>query len=362
MLLLLVLVAILLYRSLGNFFAPLYDPDAKQRAVTPRGDLAQDEQATIAIYKQASKSVVHVVTLAVHRDAITRNLFELPSGTGSGFVWNKKGHIVTNYHVIRNAQAARVLLDDQTVWDARLVGFAPDKDLAVLKIDAPASKLYPIPIGTSKDLQVGQKAYAIGNPFGFDHSLTTGVISGLDREIESVTRRPIEGVIQTDAAINPGNSGGPLLDSAGRLIGINTAIYSPSGAYAGVGFAVPVDTVNENVPQLIRNGKVDRPGLGIYINVDVADVEGVLVDGVSKNGPAAAAGLKPTERDRRGRIRKLGDIIVGMDEHEITSPEDLYKALGRYKVGETVTLKVLRDGELHQLKLTLEPLATMSQK
>lgn len=192
-------------------------------------------------------------------------MMQIPEGTGSGFIWDHAGNIVTNFHVIQNADAAQVTLSDQSSWKARLVGGAPDKDLALLRIDAPADRLRPIPIGSSKDLQVGQKVFAIGNPFGLDQTLTTGVISALGREIESLTRRPIQGVIQTDAAINPGNSGGPLLDSAGRLIGVNTQIYSPSGAFAGIGFAIPVDTVNRFVPELIRYGRVIRPGIGVQV-------------------------------------------------------------------------------------------------
>jgi S1-C subfamily serine protease len=231
------------------------DPNAVPRAVTPRGDLAEDEKTTIAIFRQASPSVVHITTLALRQDAFSLDLFQIPRGTGSGFVWDQDGHVVTNYHVIQGADAARVTLADQSSWTARLVGAYPDKDLAVLMIDAPKNRLRPIPVGTSHDLQVGQKVFAIGNPFGLDQSLTTGVISALGREIESVTRQTIKDMIQTDAAINPGNSGGPLLDSAGRLIGVNTAIFSPSGAYAGIGFAIPVDEVNRVVPKLIRHGK-----------------------------------------------------------------------------------------------------------
>lgn len=199
---------------------------AAPRPVAPRGDLDPEEKATIALFRQASPSVVHITTLAVARDFFTLNLLQIPEGTGSGFIWDDAGHVVTNFHVIQNADAAQVTLADHSNWKARRVGVAPDKDLAVLRIEAPKSKLLSIPIGTSKDLQVGQKAFAIGNPFGLDQSLTRGVISAVGREIESVTRRPIQGVIQTDTAINPGNSGGPLLDSAGRLIGVNTLSWN----------------------------------------------------------------------------------------------------------------------------------------
>lgn len=332
-------------------------PEVTPRAVTPRGELAADEKATIALFRQASPSVVHITTLTVARDFFTLNLLQVPEGTGSGFIWDDAGHVVTNFHVIQNADAAQVTLADQSTWKAKRVGVAPDKDLAVLRIDAPRSRLKPIPIGTSQDLQVGQNAVAIGNPFGLDQTLTTGVISALGREIESVTRRPIQGVIQTDTAINPGNSGGPLLDSAGRLIGVNTAIYSPSGASAGIGFAIPVDTVNRVVPELIRHGKVIRPGLSVQVAEDQQTarlgLSGVLVLSVSSKGAAARAGIRPTTRDAQGRVR-LGDLIVAIDGKKIASTNDLYLLLERYKVGDTVTVTLLRDGKQEQARVTLE--------
>ena len=256
-------LALLIFKDAWVGGAALNDSRAAPRAVTARGELFSGEKSTIALFRQASPAVVNITAIGVQRDLFTLNLYQIPQGTGSGFVWDTRGNIITNFHVIQNADTAQVTLADQSNWKARVVGVAPDKDLAVLRIDAPANRLPPIPLGTSKDLQVGQSVFAIGNPFGLDQTLTTGVISALNREIESVTRRPIQGVIQSDAAINPGNSGGPLLDSAGRLIGVNTAIYSPSGASAGIGFAIPVDTVNRIVPELIRSGKVTRPGLGV---------------------------------------------------------------------------------------------------
>ena len=232
--------------------------------------------------------------------------------------------------------------------------------LAVLRIDAPAKQLHPIPIGTSKDLQVGQSVFAIGNPFGLDQTLTTGVISALNREIDSVTRRPIQGVIQSDAAINPGNSGGPLLDSAGRLIGVNTAIFSPSGVSAGIGFAIPVDTVNRLVPELIRSGKITRPGLGVQLDEQINEqvsqrlgVKGVLVVDVVRGGAAAKAGIQPTRRDAEGRLR-LGDIITAVDGKKVETPNDLFLMLEKYKVGDAVNLTLLRDGKSVQAKVNLE--------
>jgi S1-C subfamily serine protease len=337
--------------------ASLNDPRATPRTVAPRGELSAGEKSTIAVFREASPSVVHITAIAVQRDLFTLNLYQIPEGTGTGFIWDSSGNIITNFHVIQNADAAQVTLADQSNWKARRVGVAPDKDLAVLRIDAPANKLRAIPVGTSKDLQVGQSVFAIGNPFGLDQSLTTGVISALGREIESVTRRPIQGVIQTDAAINPGNSGGPLLDSAGRLIGVNTAIYSPSGASAGIGFAIPVDTVNRIVPELIRSGKVTRPGMGIQIAEDqLAErlgVTGVLVVEVAQGSAAAKAGLRPTRREASGRVR-LGDVITAIDGKKVESSNELFLLLEKYKIGDSINVSLLRDGKAVQVKVTLE--------
>ncbi len=353
------LVGVFFVRQSWVGSASLNDPRASPRPIANRGDLMPQEKATIALFRQASPSVVHITTIAVQRDLFTLNLYQIPEGTGSGFVWDTNGNIITNFHVIQNADAAQVTLADQSIWKARVVGAAPDKDLAVLRIDAPANRLSPIPVGRSKDLQVGQSVLAIGNPFGLDQSLTTGVISALGREIESITRRPIQGVIQTDAAINPGNSGGPLLDSAGRLIGVNTAIYSPSGGSAGIGFAIPVDTVNRIVPELIRSGKITRPGLGVQIAEDqIAQrlgVTGVLVVDVAPKGAAAKVGIRPTRRESSGRVR-LGDIIVAVDGKKVESSNELYLTLEKYKIGDTVAVSLLRDGKSVQVKVVLEAL------
>lgn len=351
------LIAVLFVRQSWVGSASLNDPRAVPRAVTPRGELSQGEKSTIGLFRQASPSVVHITAITVQRDLFTLNVIQIPEGTGSGVVWDTNGNVITNFHVIQNADAAQVTLADQSNWKARVVGVAPDKDLAVLRIDAPATRLRPIPIGTSKDLQVGQGVFAIGNPFGLDQTLTTGVISALGREIESVTRRPIQGVIQTDAAVNPGNSGGPLLDSAGRLIGVNAAIYSPSGASAGIGFAIPVDTVNRIVPELIRYGKITRPGIGVQAAEDqIAQqlgVKGVLVVDVVAGSAAAKAGIRPTKREASGRVR-LGDVIVAVDGVKVGSPNDLFLALEKYKIGDTVNFSLLRDGKTVQTRVTLE--------
>jgi len=352
------LVVVLLWKLWAHGASPVV-PRAAPRPVAPRTDLSADEKATIALFRRASPSVVHITTLAVARDIFTLNLLQIPEGTGSGFIWDESGNIVTNFHVIQDASAAQVTLADHSTWKARRVGVAPDKDLAVLRIDAPASRLRPIPVGSSQDLQVGQKVLAIGNPFGLDQTLTTGVISALGREIESVTRRPIQGVIQTDAAINPGNSGGPLLDSAGRLIGVNTAIFSPSGASAGIGFAIPVDTVNRVVPELIRYGKVIRPGLGIQVAEDQLaqglGLSGVLVVEVVPGSVAAKAGIRPTRRDAFGRV-SLGDVIVAIGGKKIESVNDLFLILEQHKVGDAVSIALVRDKRRQEVKVTLEEL------
>ncbi|MFP6873734.1 MAG: trypsin-like peptidase domain-containing protein [Verrucomicrobiales bacterium] len=333
------------------------------RAITPREDLRNDEQATIKLFEETSPSVIYinVTTINLQRDYFSPNVYKIPAaGTGSGFIWDKAGHIVTNYHVIQKATQATVTLWDNSTWDASLVGIAPDKDLAVLKIEAPPDRLTPIKVGESNNLRVGQKALVIGNPFGFDQTLTTGIISALGREIKSVTKHPIVGVIQTDAAINPGNSGGPLLDSAGRLIGINTAILSTTGNDAGIGFAVPVDTVNRIVPQLIEHGKVIKPGMGINFANDLLvrnnlKTTGILVLNVLPGSGAEKAGIEPTKRTANGHI-VLGDLIKEIDGLEVETSTDLFRILDTKSVGDTISVTVERKGSRKELKLTLEAL------
>ncbi|GAB4849194.1 Protease Do-like 1, chloroplastic [Ancistrocladus abbreviatus] len=327
--------------------------------VTAPRKLQSDELATVRLFQENTPSVVYITNLAVKQDAFTLDVLEVPQGSGSGFIWDKDGHIVTNYHVIRGASDLRVTLADQTTYEAKVVGFDQDKDVAVLNIEVPKDKLRPIPVGVSEDLLVGQKVYAIGNPFGLDHTLTTGVISGLRREISSAaTGRPIQGVIQTDAAINPGNSGGPLLDSSGSLIGINTAIYSPSGASTGVGFSIPVDIVSGIVEQLVKFGKVTRPILGIKFapdqSVEQLGVSGVLVLDAPPDGPAGKAGLQPTKRDAYGRLI-LGDIIISVNGKKVSNGSDLYRILDNCEVGDKVIVEVLRGDHKEKIPVTLEP-------
>jgi S1-C subfamily serine protease len=356
-------------RAAENAHPPVIE--AKPRPVTARGDLQPDEALAIDIYREASPSVVHVTNIAVHTDFFSLNQEKVAKGTGTGFVWNEDGIIVTNYHVVQEADTMRVILADKnrTTYDTRVWVSYPDKDLAALWIKAPKEKLRPLRLGTSHDLQIGQKTFAIGNPFGLDQTLTTGIVSALGREIESATGRPISGVIQTSAAINPGNSGGPLLDSSGRLIGVNTAILSPSGTFAGIGFAIPVDEVNLVVPQLIaalneelpgQHHEVKAPRLGVELvpeqtarQLDVS--EGVLIKSVQPGGPAAEAGLRPTRVDRSGHVR-LGDIIIGIDKQPVKNVKDLYKLLERHKIGDEITITIIRDEQQEDVKVTLQAL------
>ncbi|MBN2490078.1 MAG: trypsin-like peptidase domain-containing protein [Planctomycetes bacterium] len=356
---LLVLVALMAWYFLGSRPGPVHNPAAQPLPIAARAELAADEQATIQLFERVSPAVVFITSVAVQRDWFRMNILEIPQGQGSGFIWSREGYIVTNFHVIKDGRQWRVALADQTTWRARLVGYEASQDLAVLKIDAPADRLSPIELGTSRDLKVGQRVFAIGNPFGLDHSMSMGIISGLNREIESVTRRRIQGVIQTDAAINPGNSGGPLLDSAGRLIGVNTAIFSPSGASAGVGFAVPVDTVNRIVPDLIRDGRVTRAGLGVFLADESAarraGLEGVMIHEVQPGSAAEKAGLLGNRSDEdRNRLR--GDILLAVNGQRITNSSDLFKILEKHKVGETVTVTIDRLGQRLDVPVTLQAL------
>ncbi|MBY0522323.1 MAG: trypsin-like peptidase domain-containing protein [Gemmataceae bacterium] len=315
------------------------------REPAPSEGYLPEEIATKKLYERAKPSVVGVSSFSVKRDRLTRNVYKIPEGTGSGFVWNHEGFLVTNYHVIQHADTAEVTMAGKT-WKAHVWGVAPDQDLAVLWIDVPAAELTPIAIGVSKDLWVGQHVFALGNPFGLDYSLSSGIISALGREIESGNGRTIGNVIQTDASINPGNSGGPLLDSSGRMIGVNTAIYSPSGASAGIGFAIPVDTVNRVVTELVNKKKAVRPGLGIQVSSD-RDIRenklpGIPIRNVLRTGAAAKGGLR------------AGDIIVALDDKPVTTTEELFSRVSRLQVGDRVKVTVLRDNERQSFDITLE--------
>lgn len=321
------------------------------RPVVARGDLAADEQAAIAIFEQNSPSVVYITTVERVLSLWSRNVQEIPSGTGTGFVWDKAGHIVTNYHVVEGHKSAKVRLSDQRVFDALVVGVSPEHDLAVLQLQEAADVPPPVQIGSSGDLRVGQKVLAIGNPFGLDHSLTAGIISALKRSIDSEDGGGMDGLIQTDAAINPGNSGGPLLDSAGRLIGVNVAIYSPSGASAGIGFAIPVDVVNRVVPRLVKDGHYTRAVLGVMLDDSISEAvnaklgtQGVLVLQVQPDSPAAEAGIRSTELTARDDL-VLGDIIQAIDGQPVNSADQLNAILDNYVRNGTVKVTLLREGK-----------------
>lgn len=339
-----------------------FTPDqAAERTVTPRGDLAQDEKATIELFEKSRASVVYITTAQLVRDVWSRNVFSFPRGTGSGFIWDEAGHVVTNFHVIQGASSATVKLADGRDYQAALVGASPAHDIAVLKIGVGFKRPPAVPVGTSADLKVGQKVFAIGNPFGLDWTLTTGIVSALDRSLAGEAGGPaIEHLIQTDAAINPGNSGGPLLDSAGRLIGINTAIYSPSGASAGIGFSVPVDTVMRVVPQLIKNGKYIRPALGIEVDEQLnarlqgmIGSRGVFVLRVTPGSAAQKAGLVGIEVSPQGIVP--GDRIVNIDGAAIDHVAELLARLDDKQVGDVVVLLVERDGKSREVRVELQP-------
>jgi len=317
-----------------------------------------DETNTMQVFHASSPSVVYVTNQTLVRDRYSFNLHTVPQGTGTGVIWNRDGYILTNFHVIDGARQITITLQDQTSWPAEVVGTAPAKDLAVLRIKAPSKQLTPLPLGNSNSLTVGRKVLAIGNPFGLDTTLTVGVVSALGREIQSTQQRTIRNLIQTDAAINPGNSGGPLINSSGELIGINTAIYSPSGASVGIGFAIPVNSVKKIVPALIQHGRLLRPTLGIEIApthwAARAGVAGVPILRVTANSPAANAGLQGIRRNQQGSA-VLGDVIISLGEQVIETYDDLLTALEKRNIGDKVSIEVVRRGKIHKSHLTLAP-------
>ena len=350
----------------------VHDPNAHPREVTPKSDPDAIERQRIQVFKDISPSVVNVDTLRIQRRGYA-GMSERAVGTGSGFVWDTQGRIVTNFHVvrdtldvgsdgsvsIRSSATVRVTLATGSSWNARLVGVAPDNDLSVLQIDAPGDQLKPIPVGSSADLEVGQTVYAIGNPFGERLTFTHGIVSALDREIQSVTDRPITGVIQTDASLNPGNSGGPLLDKDGRLIGVNTAITSPSGGNVGIGYAIPVDTVNRVVTELIRTGRAPTPTLGIVLLRDrdtraLGYDKGVMIAEVKQGSAAAKAGLLGFRVDPDTGEQRYGDVIIAVNDQPINTLADFERVTSKLKVGQTIKLTILRGKETREVSVTLE--------
>lgn len=374
---LLALVAVRLLGELpGRNAPPVTDPEARPREATPTAPLDDDEREAVELFKRVKPSVVNVDIVQVRRIPWEERPAELQTGAGSGFIWDTDGRIVTNYHVIEpvflNPREARydprlarrhpnmiprVVLADRTAYDAVVIGFDPNSDLAVLQFDPgsrpPRDKIRPIDLGTSHDLEVGQKAFAIGNPFGLSLTMTKGIISALDRAIETPGGARIYGCIQTDAAINPGNSGGPLLDKAGRLIGVNTAITTPAenGGNVGIGFAIPADTVNHVVTQIIRTGRALRPTLGIARLFDQQKLRrarydhGVMIESLVPRGPAERAGLQGIRVNAAGRIVQIGDIILAINGEPVDSHEDFERLQRKLTPGETAVLRIQRGDQ-----------------
>ena len=320
------------------------------------GQLTDDERNTVEVVKKAKNSVVFITNLQYVRDFFFYSDQPVARGTGSGFVWDDRGHIVTNFHVIEDGDKFMVSLPNQRQVEARLVGREPAKDIAVLRLVESVPDLTPVRLGASANLEVGQKVIAIGNPFGFDHTVTKGIVSALGRSMPGAAGVTIRDMIQTDASINPGNSGGPLLNSSGELIGMNTMIVSPSGTSSGLGFAVPVDTIRKIVPQIIRYGRVTRPGIGVSFLRDEyakrAGIKGAVILDVPRESRAYELGLRGLGRDRAGRLY-ISDVITGIDSKPIGSYDDLFNALDDYRVGDTVTLTVERDGKSRKVRIEL---------
>lgn len=324
-------------------------------------DLLPVETKTIEIYRKVVPSTVNVSNIKLARNFFYGEV-EVPQGAGSGFVWDEQGHIVTNFHVVQGGNSFVVTFyNDPKQYKATLVGSSQEKDIAVLKLEEKPAKLVPIPVGSSKDLQVGQNSLAIGSPFGLDYTLTTGVVSALGRKIDGIGGVKINDMIQTDAAINMGNSGGPLLNSSAELIGMNTVIFSTSGSSAGLGFAVPVDTIKLIVPQLIKHGKLIRPGLGIGIVPDtmkqrmIQSKKGLIISYIDEKGGAAEAGLKGMTQDQYGRIY-LGDVILKVNGQEVNNLDDIYQVIEKKKIGDTVDVEYRRDGKTLKTKIRLKAL------
>ena len=362
--LLLILVGVLLGALLYSLVNSPAPPLAGQPQQSPSHEplvvpkiTSSDEQNNVEIFKKASPSTVFISRRELRRQLFSFDVFEIPQGNGSGFIWSRDGIIVTNAHVVQGASRVIVILHDQSAWEAKLLGLAPGKDLAVLKIEAPKESLTPLPLGNSDRLQVGKKVLAIGNPFGLDYTLTTGIVSALGRETRAPNGRIIRGMIQTDAAINPGNSGGPLLDSTGRLVGVNTSIIGPGGGSAGIGFAVPVNTVAKVVPELIQHGRLIRPVMGINIVEDqIADrlgIEGVIVLNVERGKSAAKAGIIGLQRNSEGKVL-VGDVIVKIGRFSISNSDDLLNAMEQHKPGDEVEILANRRGKEKKFRVRLE--------
>ena len=342
---------------------------ARRRTATPRGPLTRDELNTIRRFKEVKRGVVYITAVVLEKDPQTGAITRTPVSSGSGFVWDEYGHVVTNHHVVTvegpegqrlgESKVVEVTLSDGKTYKGRVIGWSFAFDIAVVQVFAPLDALKPIPIGRSKDLQVGQDVMAIGNPFGLDHSLTKGVVSALNRPIPTDYQTRILKGIQTDAAINPGNSGGPLLDSAGHLIGMNTAIPAATGASVGIGFAIPVDTLNQIVPLLIARGQLEPPRMGFKVldpfeAMQAGISRGLVVDEVEPNSPAQRAGLRGVQRDAQGNLLRLGDIILAYQGQALKDEGQLAALLEVVQPRDEVVFDVLRDGKVIQLRLDLK--------
>ena len=348
--------------TISIFLTSTFFANAKESKVLSdkNSALTIEEKQNISIFENVKDSVVFI---SIHQQVIDNwrmSTFDIPKGAGSGFIWDKDGHIVTNYHVIMNANKAVVTLKNGKKYQASLVGTAASYDIAVLKIQPLKNLLKPIDLGTSRDLEVGQTVYAVGNPFGLDWTMTKGIISALERSMHATNGVPIKHMIQTDASINPGNSGGPLLNSRGKVIGVNNMIISPSGINAGIGFSIPIDTVKRVVNSIIKKGIYVRPSIGISVDNRINELYrqsngrgGVVVLDVTPNTSAAKNKLRPTSVDQRGSMT-FGDVIISVDAKKIETLEDLYSALDEYKNGDTVTLEVLREKKRKKIDIELQ--------
>jgi S1-C subfamily serine protease len=332
-------------------------PNVPPTPIVPLGSGAktEDENNSISVFRTVAPATVFVTNVRTVVDYARRSTVDVPTGTGSGFIWDTLGHVVTNHHVVQNARKFSVTLYDHRSFDAELIGIDERKDIAVLKLVGAPGDLQAIRVERGLELSVGQKTLAIGNPFGLDQTLTTGIVSAFGRSVPGAGGVTIRDMVQTDAAINPGNSGGPLLDSSGRLIGMNTMIFSQSGSSAGIGFAVPVSTIARVVPQIIKGGRPDRIGIGISIDPQQVlerqyRIRGVIVREVPPNSPAARAGLRGLVRSREGMA--LGDVIVGIDDEPVKNYDDLYTILDRHQPGDKVKIVVQRGGQ--RVELTTE--------
>jgi 2-alkenal reductase len=356
------LILLTLWIGYQYLYVILANASYAPRPIAPRASLTEEENSAIEVFNRFSPSVAFIMTEAGGGLSSLLGSREVRIGAGSGFVWDTQGHIVTNFHVIEGAEVIGVQFGSDELLHAKVVGAAPDYDLAVIRLEGPPREFQPLPLGESKNLQIGQIVYAIGNPFGLTRTMTQGIVSALNRSLPTESQREIKGVIQTDAAINPGNSGGPLLDSAGRLIGVTSAIVSQTGNFSGVGFAVPVDIVNQIVPELIKTGRVPRPGIGIAALPEEVSarlgIQGVVIVQVIPGSPAAKAGLRPADL----ATARIGDVIVAIDGHRVHSIAELAAELTKIGIGNKAELTLVRDGKEHKVTLAVVDISELAAR